>query len=401
MLDGEYPMPKTRRVALLLDMTMPYQRKIIRGVAAFARESKRWNLYVEYEMLDKLPDLRTWRGHGIITAFGDRKIAEAVRGLKIPVVGVEGGYAWYDPASRIPYFTTNDDAVACMAAEHLLGQGFRRLAYCGMPRNRYNVWSQRRARAFRQCAKAAAVPCSLYTGRTLSTRKWVELQQGLIKWLRSLEKPVGIMAANDGRARHILEACHTINIRVPDEVAVIGVDNDELMCELTEPPLTSVEQGARQLGYNAARLLDQMISGRKTEELAHYVAPERVVRRQSTDGLAIADQDVAAAVRFIREHACEHIRVADILDVVGVSRTTLDSRFRQVMGRTMHDEIQRTLMAQAQQLIAAGELTLKQVAAKAGFAHIQHMTNLFRKQLGQTPSEFQRMARLGLPPGSP
>lgn len=390
-------MSKTRRVALLLDMARPYQRKMIRGVAAYAREVRRWSLYVEYEMLDKLPDLRAWRGHGIITAFGERRIAEAVRGLKIPVVGVEGGYAWYEPESRIPYFATNDEAVARMAAEHLLGQGFRRLAYCGMPRSRYNVWSQRRARAFRQAAREAAVPCSLYVGRTLSTRKWIELQQGLTTWLRSLPKPVGIMAANDARARHILEACHTLGVRVPDEVAVIGVDNDELMCELTEPPLSSIEQGARQVGYFAARLLDQMISGRKPKQITNFVAPERVVCRQSTDALAIADQDVATAVRFIRAHACEHIRVADVLDAVGVSRSTLDAHFRQVMGRTMHDEIQRTLMSRAQELIATGEWTLKQVAAKAGFAHIQHMTNMFRQRLGQTPSEFQRMARLGSP----
>lgn len=390
-------MSKTKRVALILDMARPYQRKMIRGVAAYAHEARNWSLYVEDELLDKLPNLRTWQGHGIITAFNDRKVTEAVRGLKVPVVGVEGGYAWYEPDSSIPYFATNDEAVARMAAEHLLGQGFSRLAYCGVPRNRYNIWSEKRARAFRGCAREAGVPCSLYVGRTLSTRKWVELQQSLIKWLRSLEKPVGIMAANDARARHLLEACHTMGIRVPDEVAIIGVDNDELMCELTEPPLSSVEQGARQVGYFAAKLLDQMMSGRKPKDLAHSVAPERVVCRQSTDALAIADQDVATAVRFIRQHACEHIRVADILDTVGVSRSTLDARFKQVMGRTMHDEIQRTLMSHAQQLIADGELTLKQVAAKAGFAHIQHMTNMFRLRLGQTPSEYQRMARLGSP----
>lgn len=390
-------MRKTRRVALILDSSRPYQRKIVRGVAAYANETGRWSLYVEDEPLDKLPNLRTWHGQGIITAFHERKYAEAVRGLSVPVVGVEGGYAWYEPDSGIPYFATDDDAVARMAADHFIGQGFCRLAYCGMPRNRYNVWAQKRARAFRQAAREAKLPCSIYTGRHLTTRKWVELQRGLAKWLRSLDKPVGIMAANDARARHLLEACHTMGVRVPDEVAVIGVDNDELMCELTEPPLSSVEQGARQVGYFAAKLLDAMMSGRKPKQLAHCVAPERVVCRQSTDALAIADEDVASAVRFIRQHACEHIRVADILDAVGVSRSTLDARFRQVMGRTMHDEIQRTLMTHAQKLIADGELTLKQVAAKAGFAHIQHMTNMFRLRLGQTPSEFRRMARLGAP----
>ena len=389
-------MSKTRRVALILDSSSPYQRKIVRGVAAYARELGQWSLYVEDEPLSKLPNLRTWHGQGIITAFSERKYAEAVRSLNIPVVGVEGGYGWYEPDSGIPYFATDDEAVARMAAEHLISQGFSRLAFCGMPRNRYNVWAQKRARAFRQAARDAKLPCSIYAGRFLTTRKWAELQRGLAKWLRSLKKPVGIMAANDARARHVLEACRTIGARVPEEIAVIGVDNDELMCELTEPPLSSIEQGARQLGYSAAQLLDRMMSGKKTPQIANYVAPERVVRRRSTDALAMEDTDVADAVRFIREHACEHIRVTDILNVVGISRSTLDERFRQVMGRTMHDEIQRTLIAQAQQLIIEGKLTLKQVAAKAGFTHIQHMTNLFRQRLGQTPSQFQRMARLGM-----
>lgn len=389
-------MPKARRVALILDSSSPYQRKIVRGVVAYARKTGRWSLYVEDDPLEKLPNLRTWHGQGIITTFNERRYVEAVRGLSIPVVGVEGESGWYEPGSGIPYFATDDEAVARMAVEHLIGQGFARLAYCGMPRNRYHVWAQNRARAFQQAAREAKLTCSIYTGRFLTTHKWVELQQGLTRWLRSLEKPVGIMAANDARGRHILEACRTIGARVPEEIAVIGVDNDELMCELTEPPLSSVEQGARQLGYSAAKLLDRMMSGKKAPRIANYIAPERVVRRQSTDALAMEDADVATAVRFIREHAREHIRVADVLNMVGISRSTLDARFRQIMGRTMHDEIQRTLIFQSQQLIVDGQLSLKQVAAKAGFAHIQHMTNMFRRRLGQTPSEFQRMARLGM-----
>lgn len=390
-------MRKPRRVALILDTNMPYQRKIIRGVAAYAQESGHWSLYVEENPLDKLPDLRTWRGHGIITSFTERRYAEAVRGLNIPVIGVEGGYGWYDPASGIPYCGSDNEAVARMAAEHLLGQGFRRLAYVGMPRNRYNLWSVKRARAFKQRAAEAQVPCSLYAGRHLTTRKWNDLQRGLVKWLRSLAKPVGVMAANDVRARHVLEACRTLGVRVPEEVAVIGVDNDELMCELTEPPLSSIEQGARNVGYRAAELLDRLISGKKTTQLANYVPPERVVRRRSTDYLAIGDADVAAAVRFIRQHACEHIHIRDILEEVGASRSTLEASFKRVMGKTIRNEVQETMIARAQQLIAESDLPLKQVATVAGFTHVQHLTNLFRQRVGQTPSEYRRIARLGLP----
>ena len=388
-------MSKPRQVAVILDATSPYQRKMIRGVAAYARKVGGWLLYVEEDPLDRLPDLKTWGGHGIITAFSERRYAAFVHGLDLPVVGVEGGYGWYEQDSGIPYFATDDAAVARMAADHLLGQGYSRLAYCGFPKSRHNSWSEKRRRGFRERAKEAGVPCQVYTGRHRATRQWSALQRDLCHWLGSLEKPVGIMAGNDARARHVLEACRSIGLRVPEDVAVVGVDNHELMCELTDPPLSSVEQGARELGYRAAELLDRMMGGKRPKQIANYVAPERVIVRRSTDSLAIGDVDVAAAVRFVREHACEHIRVADVLDKVAVSRSTLDSRFRSIIGKTIHEEIHDTMLARAQELIAAGGLTLKQVARDAGFAHVQHMTNLFRRRLGRTPGEFQRLARLG------
>jgi len=387
-------MPKSRRVTLILDTNMPYHRKIVRGVVAYARQAGNWSLYAEEDPLEKLPDFRAWQGHGIIAFIADQKVARAVRAGGLPTVAVEGGYGWYDPKDRIPYYATDNAAVARMAADHLIGQGFQRLAYCGVPRNRFTVWSDIRAKAFQQRAKEAGLPCSLYAAKHLSTRNWHELQRSLAQWLRSLEKPVGVMAANDARARHVLEACRAIGARVPDDVAVIGVDNDELMCELTDPPLTSVEQGARTVGYRAAELLDRLMAGRKAPQIANYVLPERVVVRRSTDTLAIEDADVAAAVRFIREHAGQRVRMEDLVQAVGVSRSTLGARFRKILRKTIHEEVQSVMIGRAQQLILADELPLKQVATEAGFAHVQHLTNLFRKHLGQTPGEFRKAIRL-------
>ena len=388
-------MGKSRQVAVILDATSPYQRKMIRGVAAYASQVGNWLLYVEEDPLDKLPDMKSWHGDGIITSFSEERYAALVRGLDIPVVGVEGGYSWYEQDSGIPYFATDDAAVARMAADHLLGQGYPRLAYCGLPKSRHTGWSETRQRAFRERAREAGVPCEVYTGRHRATRQWAALQKDLGHWLRSLPKPVGIMAGNDARARHVLEACRSVGLRVPEDVAVVGVDNNELMCELTDPPLSSVEQGARELGYRAAELLDRMMAGKRPRQIANYVAPERVIVRRSTDALAIKDVDVAAALRFIRAHACERIRVADVLNEVSISRSTLETRFRSIIGKTIREEIHDTMLAQAQTLIAAKELPLKQVAREAGFSHVQHMTNLFRRRLGRTPGEFQRLARLG------
>jgi LacI family transcriptional regulator len=386
-------MRKPRHVALILSTNFSYHRKMIRGVAAYARKAGNWSLYIE-EPPDRFPNLRSWRGQGVITAFAERRYVEAIGRLHIPVVGVEGGYGWYDPDSNIPYFATDDEAVARLAADHLIGQGFARLAYCGVPRNRFNVWSERRARAFQRRAHEAGLPCSLYTGRHRSSRNWSELQRGLAQWLRSLKKPLGLMAANDARARLVLEACRAIGVRVPEDVAVIGVDNDELICELTEPPLTSIEQGAWSIGYQAAALLDRLMSGKRAAQIENYVAPATVACRRSTAYLVIDDADVAAAVQYIRQHACRHMRVADITDALGMSRSTLAARFRKILGKTVHEEIQATMIARARQLIAAGDLPLKQVAAEAGFSHVQHMANRFRRCLGQTPGEFRRVTRL-------
>lgn len=383
-------MHRPRHVAVIVDAAKPYDRKIIGGVAQYVKERGNWSLYVEEDPLQKLPDLRSWQGHGIIANFDDRKVAAAVRGLKVPVVGLGGGSGWYEPATRIPYFASDDEAIAKLAAEHLLERGFRRLAFYGYPRTRVIRWSERRAQAFQQASIQAGVPCSIYTGRHETARKWSELQRGLIAWLQSLEKPVGLMACNDVRARHVLEACRSIGARVPEDVALIGVDNDEMICDLTDPPLSSVEQGARRMGYEAASLLDDLMGGNSVSQTHFVVEPVGVITRRSSDTLAIEDQDVAAAIRYIRQYACRRIQIDDVVRHVGVSRSTLKNRFRAIVGRTIHDEIQRVQLERAKQLIAETDLPLKQVTLQAGFQYIQYLTKLFRTHVGQTPAEFRR-----------
>ena len=382
-------MARVRHIAVIVDAADPYDRKIIGGVADYAKEKGNWSLYVEVDPLQKLPDLRRWRGHGIIASFDDRKVAAAVRGLRLPVVGLGGGHGWYDPATRIPYFASNQETIARLAVEHLLDRGFRRLAFYGYPRTLLNGWSEEHAQAFKRYAVEAGIRCSIYSGRHETARKWTNLQRGLVAWLRSLETPVGLMACNDIRARHVLEACRTAGVRVPDDVAVIGVDNDEMICDLTDPPLSSIEQGARRMGYEAAVCLDRMISGWKPRQLRFVVEPERAVVRRSTDTLAIEDSELADAIRFIRDHACDGIKVVNVLRQVAVSHSTLASRFKAVMGRTIHAEIERVRLDRAKDLITRTSLPLKQVAAQSGFKYVQYMTRLFRRRLGQTPAGFR------------
>ena len=161
----------------------------------------------------------------------------------------------------MPYFATDNEAIGRLGAEHLIERGFCRLAFCGLPPTRMTPWSLQRAKAFQERAREAGLPCSVYAGRCITVRKWTDLQHELVAWLESLEKPVGLMATYDDRARHVLEACRTAGLRVPEDVAVLGVDNDEVLCELTDPPLSSIEQGTRSLGYQAAALAGPVDGG--------------------------------------------------------------------------------------------------------------------------------------------
>ena len=383
-------MTKTRRVVVLVNLSRRYDRRVVQGVATYVRQRGTWDLCVEEHPLYKLASLHQWDGDGIIAGFDDRKVATAVNGLKTAVVGIRGGRGWYDPASRIPYFTTDNEAIGRLAAEHLLECGFSRLAFYGHRRTRLYEWSQRRCEAFQERARAAGVPCHVHLDHRSDAHNWARLQQELSAWLASLEKPIGLMACTDIRARQVLEACRTIGARVPDDVAVLGVDNDEMMCEFTAPPLSSIEQGSRRIGYEAAAMLDRLMAGKRPAKLAHVIPPECLIVRQSTNVLACDDADLALALRFVREHACDPIRVADVLDTVRVSRSTLEKKFQAALGRTVHAEIQHVQVERAKDLLVRTNLLIKQVARRSGFKYVQYMTEVFRQHVGQSPAKYRK-----------
>jgi len=386
--------PRIRRVALIYDARRVYDLKVMMGVASYIRERPQFSVYIEENALkdQRLPDLRSWQGDGIIADFDDPAIARLVQQARLPAVGFGGGYGWYAERSSIPYFYTNNRAIAMLAAHHLLERGFNSFGYGGYPRSPINGWSEEREQAFVKCLEKYDQPCAVFHGHDRSMRQWPVVQRSLGEWLRQLRKPVGIMAANDNRGRQILEACRTYELRVPDEVAVIGVDNDELLCRLSSPQLTSIEQGASKLGYAAAALLDQIMSGRKPRQRHFVIDPTGVVTRQSTDVLAIDDPKVAQAMVFIREHACDRIKVPDVVKAVAISRSGLETRFASVLGYTIRTAIRRTQLERARRLIFETDMPLKQVAAETGFKSVQHMTTVFRQGFGQTPASYRQAA---------
>jgi LacI family transcriptional regulator len=386
-------------VAVVVDPSLPYDREIAKGVAQYAREVGTWRLYIEEEAPRRLPDFATWAGHGVIASFDDERIAGVVAAAGLPAVAVGGGGGYYDPATGIPYVDTDNEQVAVLAAEHLLECGLASCGYYGLAPARTTGWSDIRGGAFAARLAAVGKACVELVARHEATQ-WRNLQEELVGWLTSLPLPVGIMACDDVRARHVLEACRTAGLRVPHDVAVIGVDDDDLLCEFSDPPLSSVRQAARRIGFEAARVLEGLMRPagprhkRKKPAKAEriVVPPLGVVARRSTQTIAVADPAIAAVVRLVRDRACGRLAIRDVVHESGLSRWMLEDRFRQAVGHTVHEDILRVRLAEAQRLVITTDMPLKAIAPRAGFRSVAYMTTLFRRHLGTTPAALRRDA---------
>lgn len=374
------------KVALLVETSNSYARGLLRGIVSYVREHRSWSLFLsEHNRGDKPPRwLTRWNGDGIIARIENTNIAEALRHLHVPIVDVSAARL----IPSLPWFETDDGAIANLAAEHLLERGFKFFAYCGD--SRFN-WSNWRCEHFQNCIRRNERDCFIYNPRYSPNAE--EQIDEIAAWIGKLPKPIGIMACYDLRGQQILNACRQIDIAVPDDVAVIGVDNDDLLCELSDPPLSSVIPNTHRTGYEAARLLDEMMRGKKVIAQTHLIPPVGVATRQSTDVLAIDDRNVARAVHYIRQHACTGITVQDVLKAVPQSRRLLESRFRKLIGRTPHEEILRVKLDRVKQFLTETDLSLEQIADRTGFSHVEYLTVAFKREVGMPPSKFRSVNR--------
>ncbi len=216
-------------------------------------------------------------------------------------------------------------------------------------------------------------------------------EQGILaEWLRKLAKPVGVMACNDDRGRKVLQACAIAGVQVPEELAVVGVDNDELVCELSDPPLSSVALDLERTGYRAAAVLDGLMAGRFKQYCELPVEPLWIVARRATDVVAQEDRQIAAALAFIRDNAQQPISVADVVRQTDLSRRTLERRFLGAVGRTVLSEITRCRLERARRFLLETDLRVDGVARASGFGNLKPMTRAFRDQEGCSPTEFRR-----------
>lgn len=379
------------RIGLVFGYGLSYYRDIVRGVRAFAGARPDWSFTPIATEPDALADLGPLDLDGLIAHVFTRELGEALLRLGRPVVNVSGVL----PDLRIPRVMADHEQVGRLAAGHFLDRGLRHFGFFGYTEH---AFSKGREAGFRRAVERAEFKVFSYLSddplHPEPTGLW-RWDDGLQRWLLGLPQPVGLLASHDIQGVQLSEACRRAGLRVPDEVALLGVDDDDLFCEMSRPSLSSVALPGERIGYEAAQMLEGLLSGwdrRKTSPTLLLPSPG-VVTRQSSDVLAIEDEDVAAALRFIRTHAFGPIGVADVLGAVTVSRRSLERRFRAALGRGLGEEICRVRIEKARSLLSGTEMPISQVARNSGFSETKHLSIVFRRETGLTPTEFRRRFR--------
>jgi LacI family transcriptional regulator len=391
-----HPITGMPQVALLLETSTEYGRGLLRGIVRYSRLHGPWSLYVAPGHLKQaLPKAKSWSGSGIIARVGSPEMAKLIRSTGFPFVASSLDESRSSGRrDKFGEIRTNSEAIARMAAAHLLERNLRHFAFCGFLDC---AWSVRREEAFSQYLRGQGFQCQarrIELGNWMQRPNWIENwadeQPILVDWLKSLPKPVGLMACNDICGREVLQACAAARLPVPDDVAVVGVDNDEMMCELSSPPLSSVALDLEKAGYEAARLLDGLMSGDSAGGHVVRVEPVYVVTRQSSDIIAQDDPSVATALRFIKNYAGQAISVSDVVEQARVSRRTLERRFSRALGRSISSEITQCRLERAKRLLLETDLPSYRVAAGAGFGSIKTFNRIFRRAAGVSPQRFRQ-----------
>lgn len=374
-----------KKIVLLVETSREFGRQLICGIARYARINGPWSFYREQTGLkSSIPRLTEWEPDGII--MRDSMIKKELIDLNLPTISV------MHDSSRpgyLPVVITDAAAISKMASEHLVDKGLKNFAFCGF--DNY-LWSNERKKYFKSFLEEQG--SKIYVYGQLSKKKvknWESEQAQVRDWVKSLPKPVGIMACNDDRGQHILEVCKLLDLKVPEEVAVIGVDNDPMICELGDPPLTSVALNVEPAGYATAQLLSQLMSGTKMKGQQILVTATHVVQRQSTDLLAVDDSEVAAAINYIKQNAKRKILVNDVVKETKLARRSLEIRFRKALHRSINSEIRRIRVDWIIRLLIETDLPISEITALFDFTDIEHISRYFKAETGMGLKEFRKL----------
>jgi LacI family transcriptional regulator len=377
-------------VAVIVETSNSYARGILRGIHDYAK-SRRWTLYLTEHGRHEIDEsfAGDWKFDGIIARIETDRMARIVAGMDVPTVDVSAARL----VQGIPWVETDDEAITRLALAHLRDCGLQNFAFFGDPFYNWSLWRQQ---AFeRILGRSDQLRSRIFNlpARQEPRVRWWTQREAIRVWLDSLPKPIGIFACYDGCGQQLLEICRYYEIPVPSDIAVIGVDNDELLCEITTPSMSSVVPNAFRTGVLAAEILDRMLRGEKLSGRKHSIEPLGVRKRVSTDVLAVEDRHVAQAVAFIRNNAHSNIGVDDLLGSIPLSRRVLEARFRKALNRTPHQEILRVRTNAVRELLLETDMSLSEISEAIGMEHPEYLSVFFKKETGLTPREYRDQVR--------
>jgi len=388
-----------KHVLLLIETSRGHGRGMLEGIAQYIREKKNWKIFYEDRgVTERVPTwLKAWRGDGIIARSRTTEIAAKLHAKGLPIVELLGD------GKQFPAELAEDcSLLGQMAADHFWERGFRNFAFF-CPDN--TLWSKRRGDAFQGRLAEHGATCEYCRFPKAEMKNYLldailkRSDNFLENWLRSLPKPTGLLAAIDLHAAYILEACTSAGIAVPEEIAILGCGDDKLHCSLFLPQLSSIDLNSRRIGYEAARLLDKKMSGKRLPSLPIIIPPAGIVTRQSTDIIAVQDAEVARTLKAIRERFTEPIGVQQIIADIPVSRRTLERRFQQWIGRTIEQELIRVRLEQAKFLIRETQFQITKIGPRVGILDPHYFMRFFHRETGLTPSQYRRQNQIVIPDG--
>ena len=380
------PPRRTPRVALLIETTRTYTRELLAGVRRYVATHGPWSTYLELRALESSPPtwLKDWDGDGILTRTFGAETSRLVAATGLPAVELRSTHF----TGGRPFVGCDNADIGRMVAEHFHERGFRHFAAYSQRNERFFV---ERVANFRKVVRAYGHRChELPEDHPERAPDWEQSQRRLIRWIARLPKPVGIFAATDQLGVRLLEACQTAGVPVPEEVAVVGAENEETLCSFTTPPLSSVRFDGHGVGYAAAELLDRLMRGKAARAKPVLLAPKGIVVRGSSGEVVIRDRLVARAVALIREEAVRGLDVNALTTRLGASRSTLDRRMKAALQRSPKDEIRRVRFREVERLLRETNLTIDLIAEQTGFTHSHYLQTAFKARYRQTPGRFRR-----------
>lgn len=382
-----------KRIALAFNRDRSYWRRVLHGLLSLDLARTEWELHgIPGLTDDHVERLKRWRPDGIIANLADPETEQALKRLEVPIVDISDRRA----GSLMARVGIDHNAVGRLGARHMIELGFRHFAYFGD-----NGWdcSCQHLEGFTHEVESAGRAGNIYTPPPLPSldmsQAWTSADDILADWLASIPKPFGLMLGDDEWGLWITQVAHRAGLRIPDDVAILGVNDDTLNCEMASPALSSIQVPLSRIGHEAGVMLADMIYEDADNTQNLLLPPLGIASRQSTSVLAVNDPDLAAAVRFVEDSAHRPISVDDILDIVPVSRRQLERKFREHLGRSPLQEIRRAHLNKAKALLVGTDATLQEIADRSGFGNMYHLCRIFKRETGDTPITYRRKQRFG------